>query len=239
LATGPDKESDYSLMVMMAKAEGQPIWVRRYEGASIYPGNLSLSAGNELTISAAVFKGGARDPFVVRMDFDGQPIWGWSFSLPGDEQLNTLRVDEQGHLLIAGSDRLTALKSFEGWAVLLDGLGAPLDSTELKGARSIVSDGQEISGGRYRLIGETTRFGAQGIDAICMDWRPRATAPREVEREPLVLVPHTLSLDAAPFKPKHSSITQELDIRTLILGDPSNRTTGTNRRVLPQPDRGE
>ena len=219
LATGPDTESDYLLTVMMASAQGHPIWMRRYEGASIYPGNISLSAGKELTLAGSAFKGETRDPFAVRIDTEGRPIWAWSYLLPGDEMLDNLREDEQGHLLLAGADRLSESGSFEGWAVLLDELGVPLGSTGLKGARSSLSDGQQIGRDRHRLVGETTQLGANGLDAICMDWSPGAASISEFEHVPVALVPETVSVTAERFKPRHSWITEELETRTLILGD--------------------
>lgn len=212
------------LFVLETDAQGLPMHAQELQLPQHLGTNaaLRLQDGNYLVVGHAITESTPHAAFSALFAPDLKFLGGTIYEDPIGIRPLGLVQGTDGRICVVGRTENIQSGKVEGAAWLIDEHGDDLDELWLSGQGNTELEGTAyLSGGNYRLLGDTNAFGAANYDLLLTTWNPQPS-----------VVANTKQLKLEPFTPKVSNVqvtsdTAKLDFVKLIPPDFFNVKTLT------------
>ena len=187
-----------NLFVLETDAQGLPMRGQELQLSQHLGTNaaLRLQDGNYLVVGHAITDNAPHAAFSALFTPDLRFLGGTIYQDPIGIRPLGLVQGTDGRICVVGRTENLQSGKVEGAAWLIDEHGDDLGELWLSGqGNTELEDAANLSGGNYRLLGDTNAFGAANYDLLLTTWDPQPS-----------VVTNTKQLKLEPFTPKVSNV---------------------------------
>lgn len=159
---------DYDFWILKLRSDDSVEWQKTFGGSSEdIPASLRKTSNGGFVVAGSTlsFGAGSHDAWVMELNAAGEVVWQKTYGGTEEDRAEHIQPTRDGGYLVTGRTKSFRASGYDCWLMKLDATGQLLWQNRYGGAADEIAwSAREIPEEGFLLVGQTSTFGAGGMD---------------------------------------------------------------------------